>query len=143
MEDLCPLCKKKMRDFGRELICEGKRYVFPFQFHHCINHGIYVWQEQGSKHELFDLSKGMNQIGWIESLKSEVLKKFFTYDVHMPTAADYQVLKLKCPNCKGGPQNNGEWKQQSRYFAKNVDGETVRCPWCSVEIPKGEYAKKL
>jgi hypothetical protein len=125
----CPLCPSIgtiMQDSGY-VICDEKRYFFPYRFYHCQRHGIFVWQ--GNKHELFDLSKRMNQVSKIELLEPEVARRF----EYMPTLTDYEIVKMKCPYC------GGEWTQHIGFLIGNK--ETVRCPYCGVEIPK-ENAKK-
>ena len=132
-EGRCPLCNKVMRDLARNLICDYKRYNFPFRFYHCNRHGIYVWR--GSRHELFDLSKRLNQATKIEDLEPEVIQRFSTSDSRMSTLSDYKPVKVKCPYCEGGPKMNGEWKQHYGYLTPATEDKTILCPWCSVEIP--------
>jgi predicted Zn-ribbon and HTH transcriptional regulator len=125
----CPRCSSigtVMQDSGY-LICDGKRYFFPYRFYHCQRHGIFVWR--GNKHELFDLSKRMNQVSSIESLEPEVARRFG----YMPTLTDYKIVEMKCPNC------DSVWTQHIGFLVGNK--ETVRCSFCGFEISK-EIAKK-
>jgi hypothetical protein len=125
----CPLCSSigtVMQDTNY-LICDGKRYFFPYRFYQCKRHGIFVWRR--NKHELFDLSKRMNQASSIELLEPEVMKRF----EYMPTLTDYNIVETKCPNC------GGEWSQHAGFLAGNK--KAVRCPFCGFEISK-EKAKK-
>ena len=129
----CPLCPSigtVMQDFSKNLICDYKRYNFPYRFYHCQRHGVFVWR--GNKHELFDLSKRMSQVSSIEPLESEVLKRY-KESGYMPTLTDYKIVKMKCPYC------DSEWEQHDGFLVGNK--ETVFCPFCKVEISK-EKAKK-
>jgi len=125
----CPLCASSyptfMDDVGY-LGCDGKRYFFPYRFYLCQQHGIFVWR--GNKHELFDLSKRMNQVSRIEPFEPEVLKRFETMQSHMPTLADYKPVKMKCPHC------DREWEQHDGYLVCNE--KTVLCPSCEIETSK-------
>jgi len=132
-EGRCPLCNKEMQDLARNLVCDYKLYNFPFRLYHCNRHGVYVWR--GSRHELFDLSKRLNQATKIETLEPEVIKRFPEFDSHMPTLSDYEPVKMKCPYCDGGPKMNGEWEQHYGYLTLTTGNKTVFCPWCSAEIP--------
>jgi len=123
----CPSIGTVMQDYGKSLICDYKRYNFPYRFYHCQRHGIFVWR--GNKHELFDLSKRMNQVSSIEPLESEVSKRY----EYMPTLTDYKIVRMKCPYC------DSEWEQHDGFLVGNK--ETVLCPFCEVEISK-EKAKK-
>lgn len=109
-----------MDDVGY-LGCDGKRYYFPYRFYLCQQHGIFVWRAR------------MNQVSRIEPLEPEVMKRFETMQSHMPTLADYKIVRMKCPYC------DGEWEQHDGYLVGNE--ETVLCPFCEVEIPK-EKAKR-
>jgi len=131
-EGRCPLCNKGMQDVARNLICDYKRYNFPFRFYHCNRHGVYVWR--GSRHELFDLSKRLNQATKIESLEPEVIQRFAESDGHMPTISDYKPVNMKCPSCDGGSKKNGEWNQHHGYLTLSTGNKTLFCPWCSAEI---------
>lgn len=132
-EGSCPLCKNVMRNLARNLICDYKRYNFPFLFYHCDRHGVYVWR--GSRHELFDLSERLNQAMKIEDLELEVIQRFTKPDSRMPTISDYKPVKMKCPYCEGGPKMNGEWEQHYGYLTLAIGDKTIYCPWCSSEIP--------
>ena len=121
----CPSIGTVMQDIGY-LICDGKRYFFPYRFYHCQRHGIFVWR--GNKHELFDLSKRMNQVSSIGPLEPEVLKRFETMRTHMLTLADYKIVKMHCPYC------NKKWEQHDGFLVGNK--ETVLCPFCEVDISK-------
>jgi len=132
-EGRSPLCNKEMQDLARNLVCDYKLYNFPFRLYHCNRHGVYVWR--GSRHELFDLSKRLNQATKIETLEPEVIKRFAEFDSHMPTLSDYEPVKMKCPYCDGGPKMNGEWEQHYGYLTLTTGNKTVFCPWCSAEIP--------
>jgi ribosomal protein S27E len=119
----CPLCPSigtVMSDTGY-LICDGKRYFFPYRFYQCHRHGIFVWQ--GNKHKLFDMNKRMNEANRIENVEPEVAKRF----EHMPTIADYNIVKFTCPNC------GHKWEQYVGFFVNN---EAVRCPFCGFEISR-------
>ena len=132
-EGRCPLCNKVMQDLAKNLVCDYKRYNFPFRFYHCNRHGIYVWR--GSRHELFDLSKRLNQTTKIEGLEQEVIQRFAESDSHMPTLSDYKPVKMKCPYCKEGSEMKGEWKQHYGYLTLATKDKNIFCPWCSAEIP--------
>ncbi|UCE16182.1 MAG: hypothetical protein JSV12_00750 [Candidatus Bathyarchaeota archaeon] len=126
----CPLCPSigiVMRNYDKNLICDGKRYIFPYRFYFCHQHGIFVWR--GNKHELFDLSKRMNQVSSIEPLETEVLKRY----EYMPTLTDYKIVRMKCPHC------DGEWEQHDGFLVGNK--EVVLCPFCEVKI-SNEKARK-
>lgn len=133
IEGRCPLCGKVMQDWSRNLICDGKRFNFPFRFYYCDRHGVYVWR--GSQHELFDLSKRINQTTNIEGLEPEVIQRFTESDSRMPTLSDYKPVKMKCSSCNGGPKRNGEWKQHYGYLTQAIK-DFVYCPWCSTKMPK-------
>ena len=122
-----------MQDLARNIICDYKRYNFPFRLYHCNRHGIYVWR--GSRHELFDLGNRLNQVTNIDDLETEVIQRFAESDSHMPTLSDYEPVKMKCPYCDGGPKMNGEWEQHYGYLTLATGNKTVFCPWCSTEIP--------
>ena len=126
-EGSCPRCGIVMQDYAKNLICDYKRYNFPYRFYFCHRHGIYVWR--GRKHELFDLSKRINQVISVEPLETEVKKRFLEYKSHMPTFSDYNPVMLKCQYCKR------TWKQYNPEF---LHLDRVFCPFCGVEIPKGE-----
>lgn len=132
IEGRCPLCGKVMRDCAKNLICNFKRYNFPFRFYHCDRHGIYVWR--GSRHELFDLSKRLNQATKVEDLEPEVVQRFAEHGSHMPTLSDYNPVKFKCPYCEGGPKRDGEWEQHYGYLTGATEDEISYCPWCSAEL---------
>ena len=134
-EGICPLCNgsRSMQPLDRNLICDYKRYYFPFKIYYCNRHGVYVWR--GRRHELFDLNKRLNQVINIEDLEPVVIQRFSTSDSYMPTLSDYEPVKMKCPYCEGGPKKNGEWKQHHRYLTLATGNKTVFCPWCSAEIP--------
>ena len=132
-EGRCPLCNKAMKDLARNLICDYKRYNFPFRFYHCNRHGVYVWR--GNRHELFDLNKRLNQAIKIEDLEQEIIRRFAKDDSHMPTLSDYKPVNMKCPYCEGGPKMSGEWKQHHGYLTPAIKYKTIFCPWCSAEIP--------
>ena len=136
-----PICNKVMQDLARNLVCDYKRYNFPFRLYHCNRHGVYVWR--GSKHELFDLGKRLNQATEIEALEPEVIQRFSTSNSRMPTLSDYKPVKMKCPYCEGGPKKNGEWKQHHGYLTPATGDKTILCPWCSVEIPIEKAHRKL
>ena len=124
----CPLCPSMgtvMQDIGY-LICDGKRYFFAYRFYHCQRQGIFVWR--GNKHELFDLSKRMNQVSRIDPLEPEVMKRFETLHTHMLTLADYEIVRMNCPYC------DGEWEQHDSFLVGNK--ETGWCPFCEVETSK-------
>lgn len=121
----CPLCGIVMRDIARNLICNNKRYNFPYRFYFCHRHGIYVWR--GGKHELFDLSKRLNQAVSIEPLEPEVMKRFTDAGPHMSTLSDYKPVTLKCSYC------NHAWKQYNPEF---LHLDKIFCPFCGVEMPK-------
>ena len=126
----CPLCPSigiTMQDYRKSLICDHKRYNFPYRFYYCHRHGIFVWR--GNKHELFDLSKRMNQASSIEPLEPEVSKRC----EYMPTLADYKIVKMRCPNC------DREWEQHTGFLVGNR--ETFRCPFCGFEISKEKAMK--
>ena len=125
IEGRCPRCFKVMQNCGRNLICDGKRYNFPFGFYYCERHGIYVWR--GRKHELFDLRSRMNQKVSIEPLEPEVLERF-TKSGRMPTLSDYSVVKMKCPYC------GYEWEQYNKTLTTQSGG--IICPSCGAEIPR-------
>jgi len=120
-EGRCPLCNISMQDYAKNLICDYKRYNFPYGFYFCHRHGIYVWR--GRKHELFDLSKRINQAINVEPLEAEVKKRFTESKSHMPTLSDYKPIVLKCPFCKQ------TWKQ---YDPKFLHLDRVFCPFCRV-----------
>lgn len=132
-KEKCPICNKGMQDLAKNLICDYKRYNFPFRFYHCNRHGVYVWR--GSRHELFDLGKRLNQANNIEDLEPEIIQRFAELDSHMPTLSDYEPVKMKCPYCEGGPKMNGEWEQHYGYLTLATGNKTVFCRWCSAEIP--------
>jgi hypothetical protein len=121
-----------MQDLARNLICDYKCYHFPFRFYDCDQHGVYVWR--GSKHELFDLSKRLNQATKVEELEPEVRQRFAMLDSHMLTLSDYKPVKMRCPYCEGGPKLNGEWEQHYGYLTPSTGDKTIFCPWCSAEI---------
>ena len=139
-EGRCPLCDKVMQDLARNLICDYKRYNFPFRIYHCNQHGVYVWR--GSRHELFNLSKRISQSNKVEPLETEVLKRFSESRAYMPTLSDYKPCKMKCPYCAGGPELNGEWEQHYGYVTLATGDKTIICPWCSAEIPIEKVIKK-
>ena len=58
-EGRCPLCDIRMENFARNLICDQKRYDFPYQLCICHRHGIYVWR--GKKNELFELKAKLQE----------------------------------------------------------------------------------
>ncbi|MEM3798381.1 MAG: hypothetical protein QXY74_08140 [Candidatus Bathyarchaeia archaeon] len=132
IEGRCPLCDTAMQDCARNLICDYKRYNFPYRFYFCHWHGIYVWRRK--KHELFDLPKRMNQAISIEPLEPEVIKRFTNSGSHMPTLSDYKPVMLKCPYC------NLKWRQ---YDPKFLRLDSVFCPFCHVEITKEKVMEKL
>jgi hypothetical protein len=128
-----------MKPISNSLICENKEYSFNFQFYHCRQHGIFVWR--GIRHELFNLSKRLNQTKSIDPLSSEVLKRYKELGSHMPTFSDYIPIKMKCPYCNGGPNNNGEWIQHYGYLTLDIK-DTIHCPWCSAKISIDKALKK-
>jgi len=127
----CPLCDIAMQDGAKNLICDFKRYNFPYRFYFCHRHGIFVWR--GRKHELFDLSKRINEAINIEPLEPEVTKRFAEYGSHMPTLSDYKPVRLKCPYCKN------TWRQYNPTF---LHLDRIFCPFCGVEIPKDKAVVK-
>lgn len=137
VEGRCPLCSVSswpgivMQDYAKNLICDFKRYNFRYRFYYCHRHGIYVWR--GSKHELFGLSKKMNQAINVEPLEPEIIKRFIQSKSRMPTLSDYLIVKMKCPYCEG------EWEQYDKTWT--TQSEAIICPFCHAEIPK-EKAKK-
>ena len=139
-EGCCPLCDRVMQDYARNLRCNGKIFNFPFHFYYCDMHGIYVWR--GRRHELFDLSRRMNQATNVEPEYPEVLKRFVESGARMPTLSDYKPVKMKCPYCAGGPELNGEWEQHYGYLTPATGDKTIICPWCSAEIPIEKVIKK-
>jgi len=122
-EGRCPLDDIVMQDYAKNLICDYKRYNFPYRFYFCHYCGIYVWR--GKRHELFDLSKRMNQAISVEPLEPEVMKRLVESG-RMPTLSDYKIVKMKCPHCKN------EWRQ---YNPKFLHLDKQYCPFCRVEIP--------
>jgi len=130
-EGCCPRCGIRMQDYAKNLICDHKRYNFPYRFYFCHRHGIYVWR--GKKHELFDLSKRINQAISIEPLELEVIKRFTDSDSHMPTLSDYKPVRLKCPYCKN------VWKQ---YDSEFLHLDRIFCPFCGTEKPREGIGKK-
>lgn len=126
----CPLCGIVMRDYAKNLICDYKRYNFRYRFYLCHRHGIYVWR--GRKHELFDLSKRINQAISIDPLEAEVTKRFTESGSHISTLSDFKPVRLKCPHCKNA------WRQ---YDPKFLRLDRVFCPFCEVEIPKEKGVK--
>ena len=125
-EGRCPLCDIRMENFARNLICDQKRYDFPYQLCICHRHGIYVWR--GKKNELFDLSNRVNQATSIEPLEPEVIKRI-NESGDMSTVLDYKPMVLACPYCKN------TWRQYdpNGHFLRS---EKLFCPFCGVEIPK-------
>lgn len=111
----CPLCGIAMRDKAKNLICDYKRYNFPYRFYFCHWHGVYVWR--GKKHELFELSKRVNQAINIEPLETEVRNRFDT----MPTLLDYKPVRIQCSIC------GHAWKQHSLKF---LHSDKIVCPFC-------------
>lgn len=132
VEGRCPLCDKAMQDYARNLRCDGKIFNFPFRFYYCDRHGIYVWR--GRRHELFDLSRRMNQATNVEPEYPEVLKRFVESGARMPTLSDYKPVKMKCPYCEA------EWKQHYGYLTSSVK-DIIYCPCCSAEISKEKVLK--
>jgi uncharacterized protein with PIN domain len=125
IEGRCPLCGIVMQDYAKNLLCDYKRYNFPYRFYFCHRHGVYVWR--GKKHELFDLSKRIDQAISVEPLEPEVLKRINESRSYMPMISDYKPVKLKCPYCKN------EWRQ---YDPKFLHLDKLYCPFCRVEMPK-------
>jgi ssDNA-binding Zn-finger/Zn-ribbon topoisomerase 1 len=129
IEGRCPRCPSigtRMQN-SNYVICDGKRYFFPYRLYHCQRHGIFVWQ--GNKHKAFDLSKRMSQVSKIEDLEPEVARRF----EYMPTVTDYKIVEMQCPYCYS------TWTQHLGFLIGNT--ETVLCPFCGVKLQK-EKAKK-
>jgi len=122
IEGRCPKCWKVMQSWARNLICDFKRYNFPFKLYYCDKHGVYVWR--GRKHELLDLSRNEARV---EPLEKEVIERFAKSETSMPSLADYSIVKLKCAYC------GGEWKQTEITCTP-----MMICPFCHREISKEE-----
>jgi len=124
-EGRCPLCRDgKAMTHTISISCDGKSYTFPYRLYHCFWHGYFVWR--GKKgHQLADFSKLQHEATRVDPLPPEV---------PTPTPADYLIVKMKCPFCKG------EWKQYDKTWTTQSGG--VICPSCGAEIPKEKAVVK-
>lgn len=121
IEGRCPECWKVMQNWSKSLICNFKRYNFPFKIWYCDKHGVYMWA--GREHKLVDLRQATH----IEPLEQQVKDRFAESESRMPTPSDYAIISLKCPHCKS------EWAQ-----TKITCTPIMTCPFCHREISEEE-----